>query len=205
MDSGAVEEAHPASLERVLGTGRNHLAREAPGPRRVGHVPRGIDLLVVDRVDPGRRLEALLAHGDRVRVGELQVRPQPELEVAAVDCEVGGVLLGQLVGGDLRLHSLHRRLNGPVVRALDRAPKLAGQLVAHERHPVLARHRVERVGRRAHRRVRGRGVDIAGHLLDEVVERIGRVGDVRSDLAIDLAAGRIAPHPRGEGALVARP
>src|SRR5947209_121932 len=56
VDPGAVEDAHPASLDRILRSRRDRLTGERPGPRAVGHVPGGVQFLVLDVVEPGGRL-----------------------------------------------------------------------------------------------------------------------------------------------------
>ena len=86
MDADAVGDAQPARLERVV---RRAAGDRLPGqrarPRRVGHVPGRVDLLVVDRVQAGRRVQSRHADRDRVALGDLQVLEQPQREVRAVD------------------------------------------------------------------------------------------------------------------------
>src|SRR3954453_4092821 len=90
VDAGAVEDAHPARLERVVRrSAGDHLARERTRPRAVRHVPGRIHGLVLDVVEPGRRLEADLADRDRVRLGRLELLVERELERAAVDHDRG--------------------------------------------------------------------------------------------------------------------
>src|SRR4051812_22826744 len=86
VDAGAVEDAQPARLERVVRRAAgDDLARERARPRAVRHAPCRVHGLVLDVVEPGRRLEADLADGDRVGLGRLELLVQRELERAAVD------------------------------------------------------------------------------------------------------------------------
>ena len=79
VDAGAVEDPEPARLERVVGRAAgDHLAGEVAGPVAVRHVPGRVHRLVLDVVEPGRRLEPDLPDGDLVGLREPQV-----LEVAA--------------------------------------------------------------------------------------------------------------------------
>src|SRR5687767_7866461 len=59
VDPGAVIDAHPARLERVVGRAAgNHLAGEVAGPVRVRDAPGRVDRLVLNRVLAGRGVEA---------------------------------------------------------------------------------------------------------------------------------------------------
>ena len=67
VDAGAVVDAHPARLERVLGPPPGMtLPASLPAQSEFGHVPGRVDRLVLDRVEAGGRLEAGLADGDAV-------------------------------------------------------------------------------------------------------------------------------------------
>ena len=58
-------------------------------------MPRGVHLPVVDLVETRGRLQALAADCDRVGPDELEVLPEPEPEMGAVDRDHGLVLVGQ--------------------------------------------------------------------------------------------------------------
>src|SRR5206468_3460977 len=95
-------------LEWVVGPGRDRLAGQLTGPVRVRHVPGRVDLLVLDVVQAGRRFEALLADGDRVCPGQLEVLEQAQLEGGAVDDDVARVLRAEVVLGDVGTQVPHR-------------------------------------------------------------------------------------------------
>src|SRR5205823_4503866 len=71
VDAGAAVDPHPAGLQRVLGAGWDRLAGEGSRPRAVRHVPRRIDLFVLNVVEAGGRLESDSTDGDRVALREL--------------------------------------------------------------------------------------------------------------------------------------
>src|SRR5215211_5105107 len=136
VDARPVEDAHPARLQRVVGRPtRNRLPGEIAGPIGVRDTPGGVDRLVFDVVDASRRVEANGAHCDGVGLGELQVLPQAELEVRAIDGEVDGVLLREVSGGDLGLDLLDFGLHRPVLWALDRLPQRGGSASAWSVRP----------------------------------------------------------------------
>src|SRR3954468_7073137 len=86
VDAGAVEDAHPARLERVVRCAAgDHLARQRPGPRAVRHAPGRVHGLVLDVVEPRRGLEPDLANGDRVGLRRLELLVERQLERVAVD------------------------------------------------------------------------------------------------------------------------
>ena len=58
VDAGAVVDAHPARLERVLGARPGSTLPARRPPSRSSARPGGVDRLVLDVVEPGRRLEA---------------------------------------------------------------------------------------------------------------------------------------------------
>ena len=103
MDAGAVEDPDPARLQRIRRDGWNHLPCQAARPGRVGHMPGGVDLLVLGVVEAGRGLEALLADGDRVALLELQVVIEAQGEVRAVDVDVARIRLREILLADVRL------------------------------------------------------------------------------------------------------
>src|SRR3954464_11309532 len=64
--SGPGGTVFPASLPAQVGAGRDGLSRELARPGRVRDVPDRVHRLVLDVVEPGRRLEALHPDGDGV-------------------------------------------------------------------------------------------------------------------------------------------
>ena len=70
--------------------------------------------------------------------------------------------------------------------------------------PVVAGDPLERDRARLERGVHGVGSDLLGDLGDELVDRLVRVGELRGDRDVDLAAGGVAPHPGRQAALLAR-
>src|SRR5207253_1144209 len=103
MDAGPAVEAHPARLDRVVGPGRDDLAGQVARPVGVGHVPGRVDLLLLDRVQAGGRLETLAPDGDRVAAGRLEALVERQAERGAVDDDHRAIAIGELAGGDLRL------------------------------------------------------------------------------------------------------
>src|SRR5215207_2361732 len=74
VDAGAVVDAEPARLQRVLRRSAwDDLPRHVTRPRRVRHVPGRVHRLVLHVVEAGRRLEPDLADGDRVGLDQLQL------------------------------------------------------------------------------------------------------------------------------------
>src|SRR4029079_6862939 len=112
VDPDAVGDAQPARAERVVRRpARDDLAGERARPGAVGHVPRGIDLLVLDRVAPGGGVEAGHADGDAVALAELDALEQAELEVFAVDREYRVVDPGEVRERDPRLDLRQARVD----------------------------------------------------------------------------------------------
>ena len=165
-----------------------------PVHARVRHAPGRVHGLVLDVVEPGGRLEPLLADGDVVGLGQLEVLPQVQLEAAALDREDHRVLLGELVGRDLRLDVLRPGSERPLRAGRgDRVVDLPAQHRGLEGDAVLALDLAE--ARRGERdaRVLRVPVHVGGDPLDELVDRPPRVGDLGGDRGLDLAAGRLAP------------
>src|SRR5581483_5348042 len=104
VDAGAVEEAHPAGLDRVVGAGRDDAAGEVAGPGAERHVPRRIYLLVVDRVLARGCLEARAPDGDPVRLHEPEALVEAERERLAADEDVGAVVPRQAEEARARPH-----------------------------------------------------------------------------------------------------
>src|SRR3954453_1196865 len=176
VDAGPGEDAHPPRLERVVRrAARDDLTGERPGPRAVRHVPRRVDLLVLDRVTPGRGLEPGHADGDAVALAELQPLEQAQLEVRAVDGEDGVVDPGEVRERDPRTHPHEPRVDlargGRIVDL--RVDRGAGR-VDRER-PAVVRLLAEDVTHGdLDRRVLRRLADARGHARDEVADRRAR-------------------------------
>src|SRR5918996_4165063 len=104
VDSGAVVDAEPPRLQRVLGhAARHHRARQLAGPVAVRHAPGRIHRLVLDVIHAGGGVEADGAYGDGVLLDQVQPLVVAQLEAGAVDDQQGLILVGQLGLGDLRL------------------------------------------------------------------------------------------------------
>ena len=204
MDARAVVEAHPAGLERILRPGRDDLAREAAGPSVVRHVPGRVDLLVVDGVGPGRRLQPLHPDGDGVALCELQVLPQAQGELAAVDGDERRIARGEVGGRDARLRPPHRRPQRRPPAAVDLVLDHVAKPRLLHAHPVLPSDLDERTGRGLYRRVLGGAVDRLRGDGDEVPQLAVRVADLRAQVAVDVIAGRVAPDAGRQAARPAR-
>ena len=102
VDPGAVEDPHPARLDRVVRPRWDHLPGERAGPGALRHVPGRVDRLVLDVVDPGRGFEPGLADRDRVDVHQPQVLVEPQLERGPVDDDVRRVAVPELAGTEVR-------------------------------------------------------------------------------------------------------
>src|SRR5215210_439526 len=104
VDPGAVEDAHPARLERVLRRAAGHdRPGQLAGPVAVRHVPGRVHGLVLDVVQARRRLEADLPDRDAVRLGGLELRVERQLERVAVHDDDRAVALVEVARADLRL------------------------------------------------------------------------------------------------------
>ena len=155
-------------------------------------------------MQPGGRRVAAAADGDAVLLDQLQVHEQAKRVGALVDRDVGGVLLGELLGGHLGVGLLggrHDLVLGS--RRLDLRPDRLLQLVLLQRDARLARRRDQAVGARLDARVDRLAVDLGGDVVDEGVDRVLRVGDPGLDVDVDLGAPHVAADPVDDRALAA--
>ncbi len=202
VDAGAVEDAHPARLQRVVRSGRDRRAGQVARPGAVGDVPGGVHRLVLDVVEAGRGVEADRADRDRVGLDQLELLVEAKLECVAVGDQHHGVLVGELRLGHLRPGRAHGRLHA--ARDARDGEGLGQPLAQHgrlDRDAVLLLDLVERgevdLG------VAGGLVEAARDALDECVDRVLVVGDPRRDLGTLLAAGEVARDAADDVALAA--
>ena len=179
-------------------------AGEAARPWLVRHAPGGVHLLVEHRVQAGRGLQSRLAHGDAVPLERLQVPVQRELEVVAIDDDhprIPARKIGRLHGRPGAVHE--RSQNALVALVLDVEEDAVAQLRGVDRQPVAAGHAIQAGGRVVQRRVLGRAVQLAGHVRDEAVDDLVRVGDLRRQLGVQRTAGQRPPGAAEDVALAA--
>ena len=179
------------AIQRALigfdGPGRDRLAGEVPGPGGFRHVPGRVFFLFLDLVEAFRRFQPFLADRDGVGLGQLQVLPEAQGEVAR----------GRGSGRTGTRPATSRLVTSGLVswtRATDRARR-AG--VERPRRSARSVRRLSRSLRPAcRRRLRARrrsgsteaffgfAVDFVGDVADEAVDRRLGVGRARprSDL-----------------------
>src|SRR3954454_18517171 len=182
VDAGAGEDAHPARLERVVRrAARDHLTGQRSRPRAVRDVPGGVHRLVLDVVEPRRRLETDLADRDRVGLDRLQVLVERQPERAAVDDDGGLEALLDLLRRDLRLQLARARDERPVGGARDDRP---ADLAVQGR-------RADREADAAARRVRARRVQLRGRVDRLAVDRPADLVEHAHDGAVLEAPRRL--------------
>jgi hypothetical protein len=156
-------------------------------------VPRGVDLLVLDRVLPGRGLQARLADGDRVGLDALEVLVEHQLVGPAVDRHDRRILLGEVLRVDLGVPRRHADRDlavalGQPQRFLDVLLQPAGLHLAS----LLGLQAPEHAGRDVDLRVARLAVQLALDARDQPVHSGLRVGGRDRDLGFHLAAGEVA-------------
>src|SRR6476646_1295626 len=204
VDAGAFEDRQPAGLDRVRRPRRDRLARQRAGPVGHRHVPDRVFFLFLDRVEAFGRFEPFHADRDGAGLGQLQVLPQPQGEGRAVEGEVGRVLGGDLLLGDLRRDRVDLGLD-PVRRVgvEDGGLEAFLQQVVAQLAPVFSGDDFERVAARYDVGVLRFAVDFLGDVADEAVYRRHRVSDVGGDAFVDFAAADVADQTAGQAALLA--
>src|SRR5215216_3867746 len=197
VDPGAVEDPEPARLERVLGRAAgDHRAGQVPRPVGVRHAPRGVDRLVLDVVEARWRLQPDLADGDSVGLRGLEVLVERELEAGPVDEQDRRILLGQLIGGHLRLDDLDVGPHGLGVADVEQPPAhLAAQLARQQPAALLRLARRDVAALEVHGRVDRGLVDRLAHARHEAPDGAPGVCDVQVDLRVERLAAQRAPGP----------